>query len=122
MTTPRAARRPPYVPDRGDVIQVNFDPQAGHEQKGRRPALVLSPRAYNEKVGLAILCPITSTGLTVERVASTWLAESAQRAGQSGRQPPWLGAFESEVPDAAARHHDYLGQTLYEDLRRESEE
>ena len=49
-----------YVPERGDVIWLTFDPQAGHEQAGRRPALVLSPAAYNGKVGLSILCPITS--------------------------------------------------------------
>jgi mRNA interferase MazF len=49
-----------YVPDVADVVWVDFDPQVGHEQAGRRPALVLSPRAYNEKAGLAILCPITS--------------------------------------------------------------
>jgi len=47
-------------PERGDVLWVDMDPQAGHEQRGRRPALVLSPRAYNRKVGLAILCPITT--------------------------------------------------------------
>ena len=49
-----------YVPDRGDVIWITFNPQAGHEQAGRRPAVVLSPAAYNGKVGLALLCPITS--------------------------------------------------------------
>ncbi len=49
-----------YVPQRGDAIWLNFNPQAGHEQAGRRPALVLSPRAYNQKVRLAILCPITN--------------------------------------------------------------
>ena len=51
------ARR--YVPQRGDVVWLSFNPQAGHEQAGRRPALVLSPRAYNAKVGLALCCPIT---------------------------------------------------------------
>jgi mRNA interferase MazF len=50
----------PYVPARGDVVWLEFDPQAGHEQAGRRPALVVSPRAYNSRVGLALLCPITS--------------------------------------------------------------
>ena len=50
----------PYVPDRGDIVWLAFDPQVGHEQAGRRPALVLSPALYNEKAGLAILCPITS--------------------------------------------------------------
>jgi mRNA interferase MazF len=49
-----------YVPRRGDVVRLTFSPQAGHEQAGRRPAVVLSPLAYNAKVGLAILCPITS--------------------------------------------------------------
>ncbi len=49
-----------YVPDRGDVVWIDFTPQAGHEQAGRRPGLVISPAAYNGKVGLALLCPITS--------------------------------------------------------------
>ena|SRR5436190_326656 len=56
-----ASRRPQeYVPDRGDAVWITLNPQAGHEQAGRRPALVLSPAAYNGKVGLAILCPITN--------------------------------------------------------------
>ena len=49
-----------YVPERGDAIWLSFDPQAGHEQSGRRPAVVLSPRAYNSRAGLAILCPVTN--------------------------------------------------------------
>lgn len=49
-----------YVPNRGDVVWISLNPQAGHEQAGRRPALVISPASYNGKVGLAILCPITS--------------------------------------------------------------
>ena len=49
-----------YIPNRGDAIWLQFTPQAGHEQAGRRPALVLSPASYNGRVGLAILCPITS--------------------------------------------------------------
>ena len=48
-----------YIPERGDVIWLDFQPQAGHEQGGRRPAVVLSPRAYNGKVGLALLVPVT---------------------------------------------------------------
>jgi mRNA interferase MazF len=50
----------PYVPQRGDVVWITLNPQAGHEQAGRRPAVILSPHAYNAKVGLALLCPITS--------------------------------------------------------------
>jgi len=49
-----------YVPNRGDVVWIDFNPQAGHEQAGRRPAPILSPAAYNGKVGLAVLCPVTS--------------------------------------------------------------
>lgn len=49
-----------YVPERGDAVWITLDPQAGHEQAGRRLALVLSPSAYNGRVGLALLCPITT--------------------------------------------------------------
>ena len=49
-----------YAPGRGEVIWLQFDPQAGHEQAGRRPAVVVSPREYNAKTGLALCCPITS--------------------------------------------------------------
>lgn len=49
-----------YVPDRGDLVWLDFDPKAGHEQSGRRPALILSPRSYNQAAKLALACPITS--------------------------------------------------------------
>ena len=49
-----------YIPDRGDIVWLNFTPQSGSEQMGKRPAVVVSPRAYNEKVGLGLFCPITS--------------------------------------------------------------
>lgn len=49
-----------YVPDRGDVVWISLNPQVGHEQAGRRPAVVVSPRSYNGKVGLGLFCPITS--------------------------------------------------------------
>ena len=50
----------PAAPERGDLVWLQFDPQAGHEQSGLRPALTVSPRAYNAKVGLALFCPVTS--------------------------------------------------------------
>lgn len=50
----------PYVPDRGDVVWLELNPQAGHEQAGHRPVLVLSPAAYNGPTGLLLCCPITS--------------------------------------------------------------
>ena len=50
-----------YVPEKGDFIAVTFDPQSGHEQRGRRPALVVSNTLFNQQTGLAIVCPITNT-------------------------------------------------------------
>ena len=49
-----------FIPHRGDVVWIDTQPQAGHEQSGRRPVIVLSPKSYNGKVGLALLCPITN--------------------------------------------------------------
>lgn len=91
---------PAFVPERGDLIWIVLDPQAGHEQAGRRPAVVVSPRAYNRKVGLALCCPITSrikgypfevalppkgemTGVVLaDQVKSLdWRARQAKRAG-----------------------------------------
>jgi mRNA interferase MazF len=55
MVEPRA-----YVPRHGDMVWITLNPQSGHEQAGRRPALVISPESYNRKTGLAVFCPITS--------------------------------------------------------------
>lgn len=49
-----------FIPKRGHIVWIDFDPQSGHEQAGRRPALVISPAPYNEKIGLSLMCPITS--------------------------------------------------------------
>ena len=88
-----------YFPERGDIVWLQFNPQAGHEQAGKRPALVLSPKEYNQKTGLALFCPITSEvkgypfevrlpeGLPVEGVILAdqiknldWISRSAQFA------------------------------------------
>jgi mRNA interferase MazF len=53
-------KRPAFVPDAGDVVWLEFDPQAGHEQSGHRPALVLSPANYNGKTGMMVCCPLTT--------------------------------------------------------------
>jgi len=52
---------PRYIPQKGDFVSLTFDPQSGHEQRGRRPALVLSNTLFNEHTGLAIVCPITNS-------------------------------------------------------------
>ncbi len=101
-----------YVPERGDLIWLNFNPQSGREQAGHRPALVLSPKEYNLKTGLAICCPITSqvkgypfevalpNGLGVEgAVLSDHLKNldwRARAARYKGRLPP---RFLREVVD-----------------------
>jgi mRNA interferase MazF len=54
------AARARYIPARGDLVWLQFTPQAGHEQAGHRPAVALSPRSYNQKTGLALFCPVTS--------------------------------------------------------------
>lgn len=53
-------RRPSYVPDSGDIVWLQFNPQAGHEQAGHRPAVVLSPASYNGRTGMMICCPTTT--------------------------------------------------------------
>jgi mRNA interferase MazF len=50
----------PYVPDAGDIVWISFSPQAGHEQAGHRPAVVLSPAVYNAKTSLMVCCPMTT--------------------------------------------------------------
>ncbi|GIO16754.1 mRNA-degrading endonuclease [Cohnella xylanilytica] len=49
-----------YIPERGDLVWLQFNPQSGHEQAGKRPALVISPATYNGKVGLSLFCPVTT--------------------------------------------------------------
>lgn len=50
----------PYIPEEADIIWLNFTPQSGHEQAGRRPAVVLSPKAYNSRAGLVVCVPVTN--------------------------------------------------------------
>ena len=105
MVTARSSGRA-YVPERGDLIWLTFDPQAGREQAGRRPAIVLSPAAYNARAGLALVCPITSQrkGYPFEvalpdrlPIGGVVLADhvksvdwSARRAERAGAVPPAL--------------------------------
>jgi mRNA interferase MazF len=93
-----------YVPERGDIVRINFNPQSGHEQAGRRPAVILSPARYNGKVGLALCCPITSqvkgypfevsipTGLPITGVI---LADQVRSMDWRARQAEFL----HRVPD-----------------------
>ena len=80
-----------YVPRRGDVVWLTFNPQARHEQAGRRPAVVLSPNAYNAKVGLALLCPLTSQvkGYPFEVVLPPGLAVSGAILADQVKSLDW---------------------------------
>ena len=80
-----------YTPDRGDAVWITLNPQAGHEQAGRRPAVVLSPVTYNSKVGLAILCPITSQikGYPFEVVIPSGLAVSGAILSDQVKSLDW---------------------------------
>jgi mRNA interferase MazF len=99
-------RKSHYVPERGDAVWITLDPQAGHEQAGRRPALVLSPSAYNGRVGLALFCPITGQvkgypfeiglpqGLAVSGVV---LADQIKNLDWRARKAVRIGALPEEV-------------------------
>jgi mRNA interferase MazF len=98
-----------YVPDRGDAIWISFNPQAGHEKAGHRPALVLSPKAYNARVGLALLCPITSQikgypfevlipdGLPIKGVV---LSDQVKNLDWRARNAEWICAVSPHVIQA----------------------
>lgn len=100
--------RSPYVPARGDLVWIDFSPQAGHEQGGRRPALCLSPESYNGRSGLGLFCPVTSrvkgypfevvlpAGLAVGGVV---LADQAKSLDSQARRADFADTAPSTVVD-----------------------
>lgn len=115
--SPGRARAGRAAPDRGDVVWITLDPQVGHEQRGRRPALVLSPRTYNARVGLGLFCPITSqakgypfevplpAGLPVSGVV---LADQVRSMDWRGRDARPFGRVPREVIAHVLRRLDAL--------------
>jgi mRNA interferase MazF len=101
-----------YIPDRGDVVWVSLNPQAGHQQAGRRPALVLSPQSYNGKVGLALFAPIISqvkgypfevavpTGMAVSGVI---LADQIKTLDWRARRVEFIGSLSQSTVLAALK-------------------
>ncbi len=94
-----------YVPEHGDLVWLEFNPQAGHEQAGRRPALVLSPKSYNSKVGLLICCPITNKvkGYPFEVQLPDHLDVTGAILSDQVKSLDWRArkaAFIAQVPDA----------------------
>ncbi len=101
-----------YVPDRGDLVWLTFDPQLGHEQAGRRPAIVLSPRAYNQRVGLALFCPVTSKAKgypfevqlpSMARVSGFVLADQLKSLDWRIRKAELISKVPAEVTHEVAR-------------------
>ncbi|CAN7744753.1 endoribonuclease MazF [Variovorax sp. LjRoot290] len=107
-----------YVPEAGDIVWLHFDPQAGHEQAGHRPALVLSPSAYNGKTGLMLCCPLTTqvkgypfeveiagaragTALADQVKSLDWVVRKASRKGR---------ASSAELAEVRAKAIALIGQ------------
>lgn len=99
----------PWSPERGDLIWLDFHPQTGHEQSGRRPALVISPQDYNRRIGLALVCPVTSRikGYPFEvvipqgyRTNGAVLADQLRSLDTSSRQAVFI---EKAPPELVAR-------------------
>jgi len=93
-----------YIPDRGHIIWIDFDPQAGREQARHRPALVLSPKAYNRKTSLCVLCPMTSRikgypfeVLIEEGESSVVLADQVKSLDWKARKAKKKGEVDEEV-------------------------
>ncbi len=96
----------PVTPDRGDLVWLQFTPQAGHEQAGRRPAMVISPAVYNERVGLALVCPITSQikGYPFEvvlpqglKVAGAVLCDQIKSLDWRARRAKWIAKAPPQI-------------------------
>ncbi len=94
-----------YVPDAGDIVWVTFDPQAGHEQAGRRPGLVLSPAKYNGPAGFALTCPITSKvkhypfeiPVSAKRIEGVVLADQIRSLDWQARQFSFVERADEEL-------------------------
>lgn len=99
----------PYIPERGDLVWVDFDPQKGHEQAGRRPALILSPRIYNERgYRLAVACP-----LTTKAKGSPWEVSVPSVSGATGV----IISDHVKSLDWVARKAEYIGRIPATTLR-----
>jgi mRNA interferase MazF len=108
-----------YVPERGDLVWFTFDPQVGHEQAGRHPALVLSPAPYNRRANLVLVCPITNQakgypfevalpdGLSISGVV---LADHVKSADWAARRPQFVAKAPCEViAEVTAKLRPLLG-------------
>ena len=97
-----------YVPKKGDFVAVTFDPQSGHEQKGHRPALVVSNTLFNEQTGLTMVCPLTTTdrrypfhvAVTNDpRITGFVMVEQVKSIDYQARKTKFIGKSSDEVLD-----------------------
>lgn len=96
-----------YIPNRGDIIWMDFDPVLGHEQSGRRPALIISHFEYNKKTRLAIVCPITSktkhytheVDFKGKNISGVILADQIRNIDWENRKAEFVGSVTSDVLD-----------------------
>ncbi|MDR1323089.1 MAG: endoribonuclease MazF [Candidatus Margulisbacteria bacterium] len=94
-----------YAPDRGDIVWLDFSPQSGHEQRGVRPALVISPKAYNLKIGLALFCPITSKAkgypfevpIKTRKINGVVLADQLRNLDWQVRRAKFIAKAEADI-------------------------
>lgn len=98
-----------YVPERGDIVWLNFTPQAGHEQAGHRPALVLSPKTYNRRTGMMLCCPLTTqikgypfeVLIQSQDVPGVALADQVKSMDWKARRAVYKGRVGAEVIEEA---------------------
>jgi mRNA interferase MazF len=110
--------RRPYVPGAGDIVWAFFDPQAGHEQSGRRPAFVLTASMYNEKAGLALACPITSkikgypfeVAVSGRRIQGVILSDQIRSLDWRSRQFMFIERADDETMEAVKQSLNALLQ------------
>ena len=96
-----------YIPEKGDLVWLNFNPQSGHEQMGRRPALAISPKDYNKKTSLAIFCPITSkekgypfeVKVKIKKLDGVVLSDQVKSLDWTSREVEYIGKIGNEELD-----------------------
>lgn len=94
-----------YIPAKGDIVTLDFDPQSGHEQKGRRPALILSNKTFNQYLGLSFACPITSTKrdfpfhikIETSKISGFIMAEQLKSIDYNSRKVKFVEKIDSET-------------------------
>lgn len=111
-----------YIPERGDIVWIDFNPIKGHEQAHKRPALILSPKTYNEKGGMMIACPITSkikqypfeVVLKIKKIHGAILADHIRNLDWRTRR---IAFIQKAPPEVLSHVQEYIIQLLTESIR-----